>query len=266
MIFGLLGISLSIVIWLVEHRESTDRRLIVSAMSFVLFFMALIPILSLYFYYITPYANDRYSYVASPFFFLGFILLLYRLSANWRYSVLILYLILNMFHSRNMIKSAVLAGQGLDYSLQNLPCDKLNDKDVFLLGLADNFQGNYYYRSFSDDGDTFVKSMKLFYPERSCEARSWHNPAQYNLNYATEGLKAHFVDAQTIKVFIAQNGTWFMRNGIGLANYENDIYSVELHGWYYLLKLKENFDNAIFLVPSGAEWSELKRPVAEEIN
>jgi len=253
-VYAILFLLLITFGFAVRKFKNLDRRLHFSGTALVMFFMALVPVLSLFFYYVTPYINDRYSYYASPFFFIFLTSLFYFLSSNWRYACLILYVILNLVHSRNMIENTARAAQGMDYMLQNLPCEDMAGKEVFLLALPDNFGGNYFYRAFTDDAETFTKSLDLFYPQHECQVRSWHNPAQYNMNYSSDAINAHFVDDQTIKVFIAQNGTWFWRKGIGLTDYENEHFRVELKGWYYLLHLKNRNDNQVFYKPYGAEW------------
>lgn len=256
--YGLLLISLIALIFAIRKFKDLDSKLQLSGAFLVMFFMALVPILSLYFYYVTPFKNDRYLYFASPFLFVSFCTLCYYLRYSWRYTLLIVYLIANMIFSRANIKSTSLAAEGADFMLQNFPCERYNGQELVLLGLADNFRGCYLYSEYADDANSFQKALAIKYPDRSCELEIL-NPAQFNMKFASDGLGAHYVDNKTIKVFIQQWGTWFWRHGKGLASYETERYKVETHGWYYLLHLKEGFENSVFLYPEGAEWKILEK-------
>ena len=256
--YGFLLVSLVGIVFAIKKFSDIDAKLQLSGTFLVVFFMSLVPILSLYFYYATPFKNDRYLYFASPFLFVSICTLCYYLRYSWRYALLIVYLIANMIFSRANIKSAALAAEGSDFMLQNFPCDAYIGQEIVLLGLADNFRGCYLYSEYADDANSFKKAMAIKYPNRSCELDIL-NPAQFNIKFATDGLGAHYVDDKTIKVFIQQWGTWFWRHGKGLASYETDRYRLETHGWYYLLYLKEDFENSVFLYPEGAEWKILEK-------
>lgn len=256
--YSLLLISIAGLTFAILKFNKLDPKLKLAGVFLVVFFMALVPILSLYFYYVTPFKNDRYLYFASPFLFISVCTLAYYLNYTWRYSILILYVLFAAIFSRANLKSTALAAQGAEYMLLNFPCEKYQDKEIVLLGLADNFRGCYLYSDYADDANSFKKAMEIRYPERTCHTNLL-NPAQFNMKFSSDGLGAHFVDEKTIKVFIQQWGTWFWRHGKGLGSYETPRYRVETHGWYYLLHLKEDFENAVFLLPEGAEWKELKR-------
>ena len=256
--YSILILLLILFFWCIKEFQKLDSRIQLAGLFLIIFFMALVPILSLYFYYVTPFKNDRYLYFASPFLFISIGVLFYYLNRTWRHTLMILYVIAAGVLNRANISSTALAAIGADYMLQNFPCEDFKDKEIVLLGLGDNFRGNYLYSEYADDGNSFKKAMQIKYPERSCQMNIL-NPAQFNLKYGSDALGAQFTDDRTIKVFIKQNGTWFWRHGKGLASYETDRYKIETHGWYYLMHLKEGFDQSVFLYPDGAEWKVLER-------
>lgn len=256
--FGILFAIVAVLIFYIWNKNNFDQRIRFSILGLVLSIIALCPMLGLEFQNVVPFINDRYAYLASPFIYMFAIPLVYFLSENWRHTIIILFVLINLIHSKNQIQHAHRAAQGMDYMIQNLPCERMDGKEVFLLGLPDNFNGLYFYRDYTDRAQVFEKSLDLFYPNHNCHTIAWHNPAQFNMQYVNDEIKAHFVNHHTIKVFIGQNGTWFWRKGKSMRSYENEFYRVEPKDWYYLLHLKKRHQNQVFFVSRGSEWKEVK--------
>ena len=130
--------------------------------------MALFPIVNLFFVYILPFENDRYSYLASAFFFPFLVGFLYYTLNHWAKGLVALILLVHLFFSIKMINNARNAGKVLDGLVDDF--EWCASEKVVLLGLPDNYRGLYLYRDLDDDNATsFKESIELF-GQQQCDA------------------------------------------------------------------------------------------------
>ncbi len=257
--YGLLFTAIILFLLSLAFYKRLSTKLKISGLCIVLFFMAIFPIVNLYFLYTLPYDNDRYGYYASPYFYLFVVSLIYLLPKSFRYAFLLLYILWQSILLGTMIADARSTSYITRGLLENFPCDKISDKQVFLLGLPDNYKGQPMFRDFSGRAEAFHESLDLFYNKVDCSDQEIYTVVQYNLKSADDKLNAYYETPDRIKVFFAQGGNWFWRNSIGATSYETESYRVELKGWYYLLHIKQKNENAIFLYPEADKWKEVEK-------
>ena len=237
--------------------KNLSHNLKIASTSVIMFFMGIFPIVNLFFMYVIQHENDRYSYYALPFFSICVVMLLGRLKYIPRYTILWLYIILNLVLLSTMINNAKLAGNGSKAMLQNFPCEEAQGKRVFFLGMPDNFNGIYMYRDFGEHTISFKESLDLLHRNQPCSEIDMYTVAQYNMQYASDIINAYFETDNRVRVFIGQNGTWFWKDGIGMSDYTTEHFKVENKGWYYLVTFFDLSDKPLLLYPHGGEWKSL---------
>ena len=256
--YSLLIVAVSCLISGVLYYRKLSPNVKIGGVSLLMFFMALFPIINLYFLHTMPYENDRYGYYASPYFYLFVVNFIFNVPRAFRYAFLFWYIVWQGFLLGSMIKDANSTSHMTAGLLENFPCEKVEGKSVFLLGLPDNYRGHPMFRDFSGRAEAFHESLDLFYDRTVCSRAEIYDIMQYNMTNDDSALNAYYETPDRIKVFFAQDGTWFWRNSIGATSYETEEYRVELKGWYYLLHLNKEQDNAIFLYPDGDRWVEVE--------
>lgn len=247
---------LGVLVYVIKNYKTLSPKVQISSTSMLMFFMGIFPIVNLYFMYVIQHENDRYSYFATPFFCISVVCLIYTLKFIPRYTILWIYLIINIVLLSSMLTNAKHAGDGCKAMLENFPCEQAEGKVVYFLAIPDNFNGMYMYRDFGENTTSFKESIDLL-QDRPCENIEYRTVAQYNFQYPSDIFNAYFETENRVRVFIGQNGTWFWKDGIGLSDYETENYTVENKGWYYLVTFKDLSDKPLLLYPHGGEWKVL---------
>lgn len=236
--------------------KKLDGSLKLAFFGLISFFMAIFPIANLFFMRIHPYENDRYGYLASFFFYLFFVVVIYRLPKYLRTSILVLFVAINIFFLGKMLKTAHHAGSVHRGLVSDFPF--YDRDDIIFLSAPDNYKGMCLFRDLSGKAVAFRESLDLFVNKPF--SGEMEDAAEVNMRFPTDGVKVEPIDSLTAQVMIISEGTWFWKDGFGLNSYENDLYSVELHGWYYLIKFKEKPVGKTLLYFQGKEWKEFKLP------
>lgn len=217
------------------------------------FMLTLIPVLNLYFYWIQHVENDRYGYLPSVFGMMSISFLLFQCPKWLRNSLLVLYLLTSLFLlvsiNQNWKKSTIVFNQLIEdfrwYDKEN----------VVILNIPDNYNGAYLFRIIGR-GSGFKDSMESLY-NRSIKGKVWE-VAQYNMVLPTDGVKAEKINPQELKVTFNQWGNWFWRNGVGVGpTHKRTAYDIRFQGQFYLMDLKEQLPDAVFIYQDGGKWKEL---------
>jgi len=253
-LIALIALSLVMVIYYVTQFLRNGNRIYgLTVSSFIFFFFGLFPIANLYFFKLQWYENDRYGYLASVFLSLFIALIFCHIKKKWlRHSVIFIYLAVMMYCSLQTLKAAYKAGNMMEELVDDF--NFYDRSEIFILAIPDNINGLQMFRDYSGNSLAFVETL-YHYTDRQYEG-TMTEIAQINVLNSTDRIGVEQVDSLTFKVKNPQNGSWFWKDGIGMANYETDQYTVTNHGWYYLLKFKELKPNRTFLYFDNLKWKE----------
>jgi hypothetical protein len=248
---GLFALVGSILVF-ARKKIYNNNKLLLSASFLVMFFMALFPIVNLYFMYIMPFQNDRYGFFASIFFYPFLFLLVFSLPRLLRFVVAIAILTVHIYYGLLNVQKCHEAGQLIDNLITSY---KWHDQpEVRLLSLPDNYQGLFLYADYHDgSAETFVEALNLF----GSEEITGHIDEYSHFNQVT--LKDSFkyqVIQDTFTVEFKQYGNWFWRNNIGFINYETDEVKATRARNILRVELKDTTDR-IYLIPQGGEWNQV---------
>lgn len=249
-------IGLLFLLWKKGAMKATSAKS--NILFFVLFGLALAPIITLYFSWILLFENDRYNYFAAAFFIPALIYTLNHIKYNWlRISSIVLYSSLCLFLFGKMISYAHHAGKFENGLVKNFNFEDYKG-DIYILGVPDNYQGLYLYRDYAYQGD-FLKKAFHHFEKKSPEANVY-DVAQFNAMTPTDGLKITFPERGKIKVKFNQYGNWFWQNGIVLSSYKKENYEVTSGQGFYELKIDKPNADQLFIFSSGSNWNQATWP------
>jgi len=249
--YGLLGV-LILAAFFLRNKVSNKFALIVTLL--VLSILAAFPVSNLHFEWMLYNENDRYGYLSALFALPALALLFSFIPGYFKYLPALGFLVLSAWL---MFKTATSWGEMERMYRKLLDEFHWYDKrEIFVLSLADNYQGIWMFRMYSKesalaDALRWVKNKKL-------DAQVYE-PAFFNMNTPADGITASVPDSTgVIRVEFDQWGNWWWLSGLGANDYETERYKVVFKGKWYELTLKGDREDAVFIYQSGDGWKELK--------
>ncbi len=215
-----------------------------------LFLVALLPVVTLFFNSLLFIENDRYGYLASVFFSIGLVSLLFSFHPVLRYSLLLAFMAVCLWFTwktNSFWQESTKVYQSL---LDKFDFDQYDH--VFILNLPDNLNGATLFRDYSGQDRALTDALK--YVAGNTPKTQIHEIVQFNLTSYKDKVKVEYPDSNQIKVNFQQYGNWWWRRGLGATNYENDWYKFENKGMHYLLYLKDIPDNSVFIYQDEFDW------------
>jgi hypothetical protein len=246
--------ALFAMLFIVFHKK-LNPKFRIAFILFGIFFIALLPILNLFFSYIVNVEGDRFTYFASIFAYQLIALLSVLLFRKWGWILMVVVLFFNtkflLLNTRSW-GSSKLIQQSLikDFRWYKAP-------KIFLLNIPDNFKGTYMYRSFPPD-NSFAETLSIIRGD-DIESKTT-GILEYNMSSASDSVKVEKISDNELKVGFAQQGNWWWNNGIGGSSYSTDDFAVKIDEWNsgYNLTFKRKTPNAVYLYQCGGEWREVK--------
>ena len=221
---------------------------------FILFSLAIFPVLNVYFYWIQHVENDRYGYFAAAFLYGLIVLLIFRLPTLPRYFLIGIYLLvisslLNFLNQNWKTSTTVFYSLLDDYRWHEA-------ENVIILNVPDNYNGAYMFRIIGD-GSGFADALQTVHNQ--LVIGQVREITQYNMVRPTDGVKAEKLSDNQLKVTFNQWGNWFWRNGVGVGpTHERADYKATFQGQFYILDLKKEMPNAVFIYQDGNQWKEVR--------
>jgi hypothetical protein len=249
----LLVLAVSMVLWAAFQRK-IHAPLRVAGLAVGLYAGAILPVSNLFFSTTLLSENDRYSYFASGFFWMGVIILLSGLP-RWIFSMLLACLVL--ISAILLVKTTRLWGQAED-TYAGLIADFrwFDKKEVVILASPDNLRGVPVARIIGEPSG--IKEA-IWQRRRQRSEGAIYEAVQFNMVKPSDGIKVERDSSGlSYKIAFMQDGNWFWRDGIGAKSYENEVYSLKKNEWDCTLTFKaQNQDRAV-IYPVGARWVEIK--------
>lgn len=249
-----LGIISAILCFVYFRKLKTELRLV--GLLLVLFFLALLPIINMYFYALLYIENDRYGYVASIFFCLMLAVILFSFPKILRYTGLSLFTFVSIYltiQTNHYWHQSYLVHEKIIQQFDFYDHDK-----IVLLNVPENIKGAPIFLSIKDEYYSTIQEtlpMKRLKPHKG----EIIELAYFNLTDVNDGVNVKVKADDHLLVDCNQWGTWFWRKGIGASNYENDLYKVKFDLKHYNLYLKQPLKNTLFLYWNGNDWKRVER-------
>ncbi|MGB1316209.1 MAG: hypothetical protein ACPG4Y_09320 [Chitinophagales bacterium] len=254
--FFIILIALVLVVLFFILKKKYLKQFWLGLLFLALALFALAPIANLYYTYIFPIENNRYSYFSSIFIYAFVAFLYYQIKWKiFRSSLIIIFISLNTFFLFQNIntfnKSSTLAW--------NLLNDfRWFEDDVIILVDPDNFNGAKMFTSIGKNS-SFAESLKLH--TRIDRIDNIHLVYQMNFNALTDSVLIEQINENTLKVEIAQWGNWFWHKGIGASSFENKLFKatrLEVGKPSFELELSKKARQMTIVYAAGDKWREFK--------
>ena len=243
---GLSLVLLAGLPWLTRRMER-PARLAVGAL--VLFFLALAPVITLYFAYTGHSENDRYGYVAAA---LLAIAVASALSYLPRPAFLAAGLLLvgvqaallaehaDRWRQAERLQSALLA----DYRWADAP-------EVWVLGMPDSYDGIPLFRGFVP-GEGLQDALR-YVGGKPVRGRIREMASQV-VQHPDDGLRVAFPDSLSVTVSFRQWGNWFMREGKGATDHAGEDYALRFSDGAYTLRFTKSDSTRLLVWTDGGRW------------
>ncbi|HMQ49010.1 MAG TPA: hypothetical protein PKA00_16245 [Saprospiraceae bacterium] len=249
-VMGLM-LGLGMVLWGLLRQHS--RKLKAISLCLGLFGLAIGPVSNLYFYYIQYLENDRYSYLASVFFFLFLSVLLSYLPRRLYHLSALVFICLSavlLWRTNQHWKSATLVYNGLLDSFE-----WYDAPEVYLLNLPDNYKGVLLFRDFTEQNLAFADALK-YIKDQPYEGKMY-DVAQYNMISVNDGVSVTQDSTGLISVTFNQWGNWWWRKGIGMdKTVEKGNYTIANQGHHYEIAFDSLPPNAVLLYQDSLKWKQ----------
>ena len=244
-----LGFIYSVVKW-----EKLTKKAHLAWIFAAFYFIALLPILNIFFYYVLNIENDRYGYLPSVFLYLLIVLFLSNFP-KWLSGILVgVYLIFSIQFTLKNVNSwasgdKVFRGLLEDYRWQDA-------ENVYVLAMPDNFAGAGMFRRYRRQDSSLRDALEYMYDKKP--QGNLHEIAHFNQRKLTGDFTAEKDSTGLITLKFAYYGSWFWDCGHGANNYETDDFEFKTKGMKGKFRIKNPKPDDVIIFSNGTKWQEVK--------
>ncbi len=254
-------ISIALLLLFFLFYKKFSWRIKAAGWYWILFSVALLPVLTLYMVTLLNGENDRYGYVASMFFWMMLVMLISSFPKKIFLPVSGMLLGISIFL---LVKTTTWWADSnrIYYSLLN--DFRWYDRDqVIVLNIPDNYHGLYMYRIYRDPS-SLKEGLELI--RRKPFAGDMHDVVDFNMMTPNDGVHVKQDSAHAITMQFNQYGNWWWREGIGASDYENDVYKVHIDGGDCHVQFKNLMPNHAIILPGlgTSGWNGRKNDSASD--
>jgi hypothetical protein len=219
-----------------------------------LYIVSLFPIIQLYFSTLLLVENDRLGYLSSMFIF-GIIVLLF---SKFRFKFFIIsaaiLITVNLFFTLKTTHYWKRSTQIYNAYLENF--DSYTSKNVYLLGVPDNYKGIWMMRMYGQNSG-FKEALE--YRLKKPYKGNMYDVIYFNQISFDDGMSVQKQNDSTLYVDFIHYGSWFWNQGVGASDYETPQFSVKIKEYGYTVTFK-NFDKqqSVILYPNKLKWIPVK--------
>ncbi len=243
------GIAFLLLAGMMLLSARMDRLARTATWAIIIFFLALSPVLTLYFAWEGYSENDRYGYLASAFFLIGLVLVLWQLPRSISLAMVGLLIVVQVkLITANIDRwrqgQRVFASLLADYQWEG-------KSDVYILGMPDNYEGINLFRGFIP-GEGIQDALRWVggKPQKG----NLTEIAAFVMRNPLDGINVNRVDSLNYAVSFNQWGNWFVRKGLGAADYENEDVKVDFTEGGYRLTFNRHVPGRTLLYSEGGRW------------
>jgi|GEM_PF-2319147 len=214
------------------------------------FCFAIAPVLNLYFLDWIPIHGDRLGYVASLFIYFAAALVLVNLLGAKNFAITIPWIIFNCYFLQKTLQDWKHSEDTMQSIHTHFSWHKA--KQIFLLGVADNFNGAYMYTNVTQSPFAATMIMKSGKDVQNFTT----DVLRFNMCQPTDGVNATVVSPTDVTLtFTGHCSWWWCRNPNG---YENDDYIVKIENNIAHIHFKHKPNGAVYLYQQGNKLKQLE--------
>jgi len=245
----IIGFTYSVIKW---TQLTKKARLAWIFASF--YFIALLPILNIFFYHVLHIENDRYGYLASIFLYLLIVLFLSDFP-KWLSGILVcIYLFFSIQFTLKNIDSwssndKVFRGLLEDYRWQDA-------ENVYVLAIPDNYEGAGMFRRYRRQDSSLRDALEYMYDKKP--QGNLHEIAHFNQRKLTGDFTVEKDSTGLITLKFAYYGSWFWDCGHGTSGYKTDDFEFKTKGMKAKFRIKNPKPDDVVIFSNGTKWEEVK--------
>lgn len=237
--------------------KKARRETIVVFSALAMAVISLLPIINLYFVNLFAIENDRYSYLASLFFYFFIVYLIFKIKwKKFKLALMFLFFTLNIYFLMGNIQSFSKSST-LTWSL--LQDFRWFEDEVIVLVDPQCFNGA---KMFGTESDTSSFAQSLWLHTKQDRRANIHLVYQMNVANLNDSVVVEKIEKNEFKVSLAQWGNWFWKNNQGATSFENEYYKVEHYPEgkaFYTIVLKEKAQNYKLIYFAAGKWREVNK-------
>lgn len=242
------GVAAALSFFALKTKYKREAALVI--VLFLFSFIALLPVLNMYFMFLNRVENDRLSFFATPFLYFAFAFLLTRFPFYIFVPITIFILVVMKkmlgLYTWYWINSAEIQQRTLD------SYNWFDKKKVYILNLPENFGGAYIYRRQWRFGSAMlvIKDKNIL---QNIDAVAGQNMFDINDGVAVEQL-------DSLNYHVSINGYgWFWGGVLGARDYETEDYIFRLTGHSYTVTFKHPLkSDEVIIYQQAGYWHEIK--------
>lgn len=241
-------------IYALKSRKILQEKTRLAWIFAAFYFIALLPILNIYFYHVLHIENDRYGYLPSVFFYLLIVLLMSNFP-KWLSGTLIgVYLIFGLNFTLKNVDSWSKGDQVFRGLLEDYRWG--TTANVYVLTVPDNFEGAGMFRRYQREDSSLRDALVNMY-DKKIEGEI-HEVFHFNQRKLTGDFKATRDSTGLINIEFAYYGSWFWDCGHGTSGFETDDFECKTDGLKAKIRIKNPKSDDVIIFTNGTNWSELK--------
>ncbi|MEO5673567.1 MAG: hypothetical protein ABIQ74_02875 [Chitinophagales bacterium] len=249
LILAIAAVLLLLLFFAFYRKISLQIR--IAGWCWILFSVALFPVLTLYMVTLLIGENDRYGYFASMFFWLMMVMLFSTLPKKLFYGLCLIILVISVFLT---LKTVMWWRDSARIYYSLLDDFRWYDRDqVIVLNIADNYHGLLMYRIYREPS-ALKEGLALI---RHKEYKgSMYDVVNFNMMTPQDGVTVIKDSVNSLIMKFNQGGNWWWREGIGAGDYENDVYGMHIDGDVHI-QFKSLLPNHAIIYQVGGKWKEV---------
>lgn len=243
--------SLLILIAYAVYTLNRSKRSRLAVVLVACCFVGLILVSPLHFQQVHMTENDRYASLFMPFFCFLVALVLRGMHTYFKYMVLGVLMITNIWLQQRMISDWASADKILSSLVETFPSDI--DKHTLILNIPDNLDGVPMIRDYSGQ-NPLIDLMAV----HGKHITDMDYVVQYKIGKYGQRFDISYESESTLKLSMQEWGSWWMREGQGIKEYETDYYKATCKEKKLTLTLKDVDHYNHIIYTDGNEWKFLK--------
>lgn len=241
---GLLGL-----VFLIRISMGKGLRMRQGLWAVVMFFLALGPVITLYFAWLGHHENDRYGYLASAFLTGALVLLASLMPRPVHWGVLALW---GMVATGLAVENIDRWRQGwrvYDRLVETFPHEL--EGDIYILGMPDSYDGFMLFRGFTP-GEGLRDALR-WVGGRTVKGRL-HEVGAFVMRKPDDGVQVTKMAPGQWQVAFQQWGNWWVRAGLGARDFRTTDFAVTYGEGSYTVRFERIPAESHFLYSQGGKW------------
>lgn len=219
---GIFLLAIFLIVSFIVFKK--DKSKILTLWLFVFSGIILLyPFLESYFMYIFRIENDRYLYFSSVFFLQAFVFILYYLKPIVRIPVVLIYLSAFIYFIFPTVKSRRTSAKLYYNFIQKFPAIKSGR--MILLNVPNYCADAYLFRADYRLPISIEAEYGIDISKKIIQVASYYSVSE------KDSFEVKKINDSTLFVNIKTNGGWWMKESIGLTDYENEYYKLVKDEW-----------------------------------